>query len=61
MDENDVCLTNYVTMHTILQDKIYVFNLTLTKVNINTIYGTTNLTEGSRIANIMIPIAIRSI
>ena len=61
MDENDVCLTNYVTMHTILQDKIYVFNLTLTKVNINTIYGTTNLTEGSIIANIMIPIAIRYI
>ena len=40
------------TTHTILRDKRYFLELTLTKANVSTIFGTTNLVEGSRITNI---------
>ena len=52
MDEDDVCLADYVATHTILQDKRYFLELTLIKVNVSTISGTTNLVEGSERANI---------
>ena len=55
MNEDDVCLANYATTHTILRDKIYFLELTLIKANVNTISGTTNLVEGSRRANITLP------
>ena len=55
MNEGDVCLANYATTHTILQDKRYFLDLTLTNVNVSTISGTANLIEGSGKVNIMLP------
>ena len=55
MNEGDVCLADYATTHTILQDKRYFIDLTLTNVNVSTISGTINLIEGPGRANIMIP------
>ena len=43
------------TTHTILRDKRYFLELTLIKANVSTIYGTTNLVEGFRRANITLP------
>ena len=54
MNEDDVCLIDCVTMHTILRDKRYFLKLTLMKANVSTIYPT-NLVEGSRRANITLP------
>ena len=55
MNENDVCLANYATTHTILQGKKYFLKLILIKANVNTISGTTNLVKGFERANIMLP------
>ena len=55
MDNSDVCLADYATTHTILQDKRYFLSLTLTSGNVSTISGTSNLIEGSERANIMLP------
>ena len=54
MNEGDVCLVDCTTTHTILRDKIYFLDLTLTNANVSTISGTTNLIEGSRRANIVL-------
>ena len=55
MNENDVCLVDYATTHTILLDKKYFLELILIKTNVSTISGTTtNLVEGFRRANIML-------
>ena len=50
INEDNVCL-----MHIILQDKKYFLELTLTKVNVSTILGTTNLVESLRKVNLMLP------
>ena len=55
MNEGDVCLADCATTHTILQDKIYFLDLTLTNVNASTITGIVNLIEGFGRANIMLP------
>ena len=55
MNEGSVCLIDYATTHTILRDKRYNLDLTLTNGNVSTISGTANLIEGSRRANIMLP------
>ena len=55
MNEDDVWLTDCATTHTILQDKIYFLELTLIKANVSTIFGITNLVEGSGRTNIMVP------
>ena len=55
MNEGGVCLTDYATTHTILQDKRYFLDLTLTNVNVSTISSTANLIEGSEKVNIMLP------
>ena len=55
MNEDDVCLANCATTHTILRDKRYFLELTLIKVNVSIIFGTTNLVEGSGRANITLP------
>ena len=55
MNEDDVCLVDCATTHTILRDKRYFLELTLIKENVSTISGTTNLVEGSRRANITLP------
>ena len=59
MNEDDVCLIDCATTHTILQDKRYFIKLKLIKSNVGTIFGTTNLVEGSGRANIMLPNGIR--
>ena len=59
MNEDDVCLTNCTTMHTILRNKRYFLELTLLKANVSTIYGTTNLVEDFGRANITLPIGTR--
>ena len=55
MNEDDVCLADYVTTHIILRNKRYFLELTLIKANASTISGTINLIEGSGRANIMLP------
>ena len=55
MNESDVCLVDRATTHTILRDKRYFLDLTLTNANVSTISGTANLIEDSRRANIMLP------
>ena len=55
MNEGDVCLANCATTHIILRDKRFFLNLTLTNVNVSTIYGAANLIENSERANIMLP------
>ena len=55
MNEDDVCLIDCATTHTILRDKRYFLELTLIKVNVSTICGTTNLVEGCGRANITLP------
>ena len=54
MNEDNVCFVDCATTHTILRDKRYFIDLTLTNVNVSTIYGIANLIEGSGIANIML-------
>ena len=55
MNEDDVCLTDCATTHTILLHKRYFLELTLIKANVSIISNTTNLVEGSGRANIMLP------
>ena len=55
MNEDDVCLADCVTTHTILRDKKYFLELTLIKANVSTISGIINLVEGFGRANIMLP------
>ena len=55
MNDDDVCLANCATRHTIFWDKIYFLELTLIKANVNTIFGIANLVEGFRRANITLP------
>ena len=55
MIEDDVCLVDCATTHTILREKIYFFNLITTNTSVGTISGTSNLIEGSRRVNIVLP------
>ena len=54
MNESDVSLVNCATIHTIIRDKRYFLDLTLTNVNVSTISGTANLIEDFEGANIML-------
>jgi hypothetical protein len=51
----DLCLANSCIMHTILRDKKYFQYLILNKASVNTISGSSNLIEGSRRTNIILP------
>ena len=55
MNEGDVCLVDCATTHTILQNKRYFLDFTLTNVNVSTKSGTANLIEGFRRVMIMLP------
>ena len=55
MNESTICLASCATTHTILQDKIYFLDLTLTNANMSTISGIANLIEGFGRANLMLP------
>jgi hypothetical protein len=51
----DFCLADSATTHTILKDKKYFQQLSLSKAYVNIISGSSNLIEGSGKANIMLP------
>ena len=51
----DFCLADCATTHTIFKEKKYFRQLYLSKTYVNTISGSSNLIEGSRRANIMLP------
>ena len=51
----DFCLADSATTHTILKDKKYFQQLSLSKTYANTILGSSNLIEGFGRANIMLP------
>ena len=55
MNEDDICLADCATMHTILREKKYFLNLIVTNASVSIISGTLDLIEGSGRANIMIP------
>jgi hypothetical protein len=50
----DFCLADSTTTHTILKDKKYFQQLSLSKAYVNTISGSSNLIEGFGRANIML-------
>ena len=60
MNEDDVCLADCATTHTILRDKRYFLELTLIKANVSTISRTTNLVKGFGRANLMLTNGTRS-
>ena len=47
MSDEDICLVDSASTHTIFQDKRYFLSLTLAEANMNTISGRSNLIEGS--------------
>ena len=59
INDGDICLADYATMHTILREKTYFLNLIGTNVSVSSIFGTSDLIEGFGRANIMLPNGIR--
>jgi hypothetical protein len=51
----DLCPADSCTTHTILKDNKYFQYLILNKASVNEISGSSNLIEGSRRANIILP------
>ena len=51
----DACLVDCATTHTILRDKKYFSNFTLTQSNVHTISGLVNLIKGSDKSTIILP------
>ena len=47
MIEETFCLVDSATTYTILKDKKYFQNLIFTKAKVNTIFGSSNIIEGS--------------
>ena len=55
MNDGNICLADCTTTHTILREKKYFLNLIVTIASVNTISGTSDLIEGFKRANIMLP------
>ena len=56
MNNDDICLADYATIHTILREFfIFILNLIVISANVSTIFGTSDLIEGFRRENIMLP------
>jgi hypothetical protein len=53
--DEDLCLANICTTHTILRDKKYIQYLILDKASVNTISSSSNLIEGFGRTNIILP------
>lgn len=53
--DEDICLVDSATTHTIFRNKRFFSNLTLAAANVSTISGTSNLIEGHGKALIMLP------
>ena len=54
MGDEDVCLVDSATTHTILKDQKYFLKLTLVIANVYTISSTSNMIEGSGRANLIL-------
>ena len=55
MHDDDICLIDCATTHTILRETKYFLNLVVTNDSVSTISSTSDLIEGSGRANIMLP------
>jgi len=54
INNEDICLADSATTHTILKDKKYFSYLVLQEANVSTISGSTKLIEGSRIVILLL-------
>ena len=55
ISDNDMCLADSASTHTILKDKKFVSFLIMQGSDVNTISGSAKLIEGSGRANILLP------
>ena len=55
MNNEDLCLADSATTHTILKSKKYFSTLTMLEANVNLISGSTNLIEGFGKTNLILP------
>ena len=55
INDEDICLTDSATMHTIFKDMKYFSHLTLREANDNTISSSTKLIKGFGRVNILLP------
>ena len=51
----DICLVDSATTHTILKNKKYFCHLVMQDANVSTISGSANIIEGSGSASILLP------
>ena len=58
-DNEDICLVDSATTHTILKNKKYFSSITMEGANVKTISGSTDIIEGSGRANILLPRGIK--
>jgi len=54
-NDEDLCLANSATTHTILKSNKFFSCLVMCEVNVSTISGTTNIIEGSGRATVLLP------
>jgi len=54
-NDEDICLIDSVTTHTILKSNKFFSRLVMREVNVSIIFGTTNIIEGSGRAIILLP------
>jgi len=54
-NDEDICLINSATTHTILKSNNFFSCLVMREVNVSIISNTTNIFEGSRRATILVP------
>ncbi|CAN1337690.1 hypothetical protein LINPERPRIM_LOCUS37706 [Linum perenne] len=54
INNGDMCIIDSASTHTILKDKKYFTYLVMREANVSTIFGSTNLIEGSRRANVFL-------
>lgn len=55
MNNEDLCLADSATTHTILNSRKYFSELTMLEAKVNTISGSADLIEGFEEANIILP------
>ena len=61
MNKEDLCFIGSATTHIIVTNKKYFFKLTMLEAKVNTISSSTNLIEGFRKMNIILPRGTRFI
>ena len=55
VNNGDICLADSATTHTILKNKAYFHHLVMKEANVSTIFGSTNIIEGSGRVSILLP------